>query len=81
MSLNYYNQQFLFEPLVGGGNPLDIVKLVLLWVGWISVILFLVLAIVAWLSSKNIKSNLDEIENAIRDENTDTAESEGENTE
>ena len=69
MSLNYYNQRFLFEPLVGGGNPLDIVKLVLLWVGWISVILFLVLVFVSWLSSKNIKSDLDEIEI------TDTADS------
>lgn len=64
MSPNYYNRQ-LFEPLVGGGNPLDILKLVLLWVGWISVILFLVLVFISWLSSKNIKSDLDEIETAL----------------
>lgn len=74
MSLNYYNQQFLFEPLVGGGNPLDIVKLVLLWVGWISVILFLILVFVSWLSSKNIKSDLDEIESAQTEESVDGSE-------
>ena len=67
MSLNYYNQQFLFKPLVGGSNSLDIIKLVLLWVGWISVILFLVLVFISWLSSKNIKSELDEIELEITD--------------
>ena len=76
MSLNYYNQQLLFEPLVGGSNPLDILKLVLLWVGWISVILFLVLVFISWLSAKNIKSDLDEIEKADVDANAD-----GENTE
>ena len=81
MNLNYYNQQFLFKPLVGGGNPLDMLKLVLLWVGWIFVILFLILVFVSWLSSKNIKSDLDEIENANGDANANTAESEGENTE
>lgn len=67
MSLNCCNQQFLFEPLVGGGNGLNILKLLLLWVGWIFVILFLVLAFISWLSSKNIKSDLDEIEGTSAD--------------
>ena len=62
-----FNQPLLgesnnFPPLKPKMSPMDILKLTLLWVGWISVILFLVLVFISWLSSKNIKSELDEIE-------------------
>ena len=60
-----------FPPLKPKMSPMDVLKLTLLWVGWISVILFLVLVFISWLSSKNIKSDLDEIELAEKnDEST-----------
>ena len=71
-----FNQPLLGEsnnspPLKPKMSPMDMLKLTLLWVGWISVILFLVLVFISWLSSKNIKSDLDEIELAEKnDEST-----------
>lgn len=66
--------------LYGGGNPLDLLKLILLWVGWILVILFLVLVLVAFISAKNIKSTIDEMSKSKEGEETasdDSASAEG----
>lgn len=75
MTIDYYGQEYIRNSLYGGGNPLDLVKLILLWVGWILVILFLVLVLVAFISAKNIKSTIDEMSKPAEGE--DSAEAEG----
>ena len=70
MTIDYYGQQYIRNSLYGGGNPLDLVKLILLWVGWILVILFLVLVLVAFISAKNIKSTIDEMSKPAEGEET-----------
>ena len=80
MTIDYYGQEYIRNSLYGGGNPLDLVKLILLWVGWILVILFLVLVLVAFISAKNIKSTIDEMSKSKEGEETaaeDSASAEG----
>lgn len=80
MTIDYYGQEYIHNSLYGGGNPLDLLKLILLWVGWILVILFLVLVLVAFISAKNIKSTIDEMSKSTEGEETaaeDSASAEG----
>ena len=80
MTIDYYGQEYIRNSLYGGGNPLDLLKLILLWVGWILVILFLVLVLVAFISAKNIKSTIDEMSKSKEGEETaaeDSASAEG----
>lgn len=40
---------------------LDTIKFILLWIGWISITLFVILALISYISSKSIKKELDEL--------------------
>lgn len=42
-------------------SALDTIKFILLWIGWISITLFIILALISYISSKSIKKELDEL--------------------